>query len=146
MEPTMTAREKFEARLKELGLEVEYATDDHVGTVLPDGTVVVMVHIEGEKDDPYTEIHYPPYEELWKDENFRNACKEEYYTNCDGDYEFIAKLAQWLDLHKDWTKCPLWPVDLYWLPSRFETSWQNFQDDDTAEEIIKNLVAEHSLV
>lgn len=140
----MTAREKFEARLKELGLEEQYnSVGDMVGKVLDDGRVVVLVHYEWERDDPYTELIYPPYEELWKDEKFRQACKREFYINCDGNDEFIAKLAKWLDLHEDWTKCPLLPCDLYWLG--VETSWQNYQDDDTAEEIIKNLVAEHSL-
>lgn len=142
----MTAQEKFEARLKELGLTEAYKkTGDKVGKIMDDGRVVVLIHYEWESGDPYTEINYPSYEDLWKNENFRRACKEEYYTNCDGNYEFVAKLALWLDLHKDWTECPLLPCDLYWLPSGFETSWQNFQDDATAEEIIKNLVAEHSL-
>jgi len=143
----MTAREKFEARLKELGLEVEYDTvGDMVGKVLDDGRIVVLVHYEWERNAPYTEIVYPSYEDLWKDEKFRQACKQEYYVNSDGNYEFIAKLAMWLDLHKDWTKCPLLPCDLYWLPAGFETSWQNYQDDITAEEIIKNLVKEYSAV
>lgn len=133
----MTAREKFEARLKELGLEDQYNTvGDMVGKVLDDGRVVVLIHYEWESGDPYTEITYPSYEELWKDEKFRQACKEEYYTNCDGNDEFIAKLARWLDLHESWTECPLFPCDLYWLPSGFEISWQNFHDDATAEEII----------
>lgn len=142
----MTAQEKFEARLKELGLQAEYdTTGDMVGKVLDDGRIVVLVHYEWERDDPYTEFMYPPFDELWKEENFRKACKEEYYTNCDGNYEFVAKLALWLDLHKDWTKCPLFPCDLYWLPSGFEIYWKNYSDDDTAEEIIKNLVKEHAL-
>lgn len=140
----MTAREKFEARVRELGLEEQYADDGHVGAVLPDGSVVVLVHIEYERDDPYTELHYPSFEELWKDEAFRAACKDEYY-NGDCDDEFIANLARWLDIHKPWTKCPLFPVDLYWLQGGFETSWFNYEDDQTAEEIIKNLVAEHSV-
>lgn len=142
----MTAQEKFEARLRELGLDEQYnKVGDMVGKVLDDGRVVVLVHYEWERNDPYTELVYPSYEELWKNERFRKACKDEFYTNCDGNYEFIAKLAMWLDLHKDWTKCPLLPCDLYWLPGGFETSWQNYQDDATAEEIIKNLVKEHSV-
>ena len=137
----MTAKEKFEARLKELGLEMDYECDGHVGTILPDGSVVVLVHIDYEKDDPYTEFRYPPFDELWKNEEFRKACKEEYYWS-DND-EFVANLARWLDFHKDWNKCPLFPVDLYWLPGGFETSWFNYEDDSTAEEIIANLVKEH---
>ena len=144
----MTAREKFEARLKELGLENVYRIDDHVGATLPDKSLVVLVHIGGEKGDPYTEMHYPPFDELWKNEKFRQACKEEYYNNSDDD-EFVADLARWLDIHKPWNECPLFPVDLYWLTDRdgkgFESSWFNYSDDATAEEVIKNLVAEYSL-
>ena len=142
----MTAREKFEARLKELGLEEQYnSVGDMVGKVLDDGRVVVLVHYECDLDDPYTELIYPPYEELWKDQNFRRTCKREFYINCDGNDEFIANLAKWLDIHEVWTKCPLLPCDLYWLPGGFEISSQNYQDDDTAEEIIKNLVKKHSV-
>ena len=141
----MTAREKFYARLEELGLEKEFGIDMHVGTVLPDGRVIVLVHYEDDDGDPYTEFEYPPYEELWKNEKFREACKKEFYANCDGNDEFIAKLAQWLDLHRSTDKCPLFPVDLYWLPGGFETKWFNYSDDDTAEEIIKKLVEENRL-
>lgn len=143
----MTAREKFFARLKELGLEEQYnEVGDMVGKVLDDGRVVVLVHYEWERDDPYTEFIYPSYEELWKNEKFRKACKEEYYANCCGNDEFIAQLACWLDLHRPFDKCPLFPVDLYWLPCGFETKWFNYEDDATAEESIKNLVKEHSVV
>ena len=143
----MTAQEKFEARLKELGLEADYAKDGHVSKVMDDGSIVVLVHME-EKDDPYTEIHYPPFEDLWKNPVFREACKNEFYVNSDDD-KFIRDLACWLDIHTHWFKCPLFPVDLYWLPGGFESKYFDYEDDpepQTAEEIIKNLVAEHSLV
>lgn len=141
----MTAQEKFEARVAELGLEADYEIDGHIGAVLPDGSIVVLVHLEYEKDDPFTELHYPSYEELWKNPEFRDACKKEFYPNCSGNDEFIAKLACWLDLHRDYDKCPLFPVDLYWLPSGFESSWFNYEDDLSAEEIIKNLVAKNTV-
>ena len=130
----MTAQEKFEARLRELGLEGQYEDDGHVGAVLPDGRVIVLVHIEYEDGDPYSEFEYPPYDELWKNEKFRQACKDEYYEYS-ADDEFIANLARWLDIHGKNDKCPLFPVDLYWLgvPA---TKWFNYEDDLRAEEII----------
>lgn len=146
----MTAQEKFEARLKELGLEVEYeSTRERAGKVLDDGTIVILVHYAWEPGDPYTELRYPPVEELWKDEDFRQACKREYYGQTN-DYEFEAKLAYWLDIHEGLNGCPLFPVDLYWLTSKdgktFESFWTNYEDDvPTAEDIIKNLVKEHSV-
>lgn len=138
----MTAEEKFYARLKELGLEDEFDGENHVGAVLPDGRVIVLVHYDGERGDPYTEIEYPPYDELWKDEKFRQSCKEEFYENSDDD-EFISNLARWLDIHGKKDKCPLFPVDLYWLSAPV-TKWFNYEDDPRAEEVIKNIVAEHA--
>lgn len=138
----MTAQEKFEARVKELGLKADYISDDHIGAVLPDGKVVVLVHIKGESDDPFTEFIYPPYDELWKDEKFRQACKENFYGQTD-NYEFEAKLAYWLDIHK-FDKCPLAPVDLYWVGAK-ALHWFNYEDDQTAEDIIKKLVEENRL-
>lgn len=141
----MTAQEKFEARLKELGLEVEYAIDNHVGKVMDDGSIVVLVHIEDEPGDGYSEFRYKPYEELWKDPQFREKIKKEFYVNSDDD-EFIRKLACWLDIHTHWFECPLFPVDLYW--AGIDCEYFDYEDDpepQTAEEIIKNLVAEHSL-
>ena len=144
----MTAQEKFYARLEELGLAEQYnKVRDMVGKVLDDGRVVVLIHYECDSGDPYTEIHYPSFEDLWKNPVFRKACKNEFYVNSDDD-EFIRKLACWLDIHTHGFECPLFPVDLYWLPG-FESKLIDYKDDPepkTAEEIIKNLVAEHSLV
>ena len=146
----MTAQEKFDARLKEVGLDVEYeSTGDRAGKVLDDGTIVILVHYAWEPHDPYSEFRYPPFEELWKDEDFRQACKKEYYGQTN-DYKFEAQLAYWLDIHDGLNGCPLFPVDLYWLTSKdgktFESFWTNYEDDvPTAEDIIKNLVKEHSV-
>lgn len=121
----MTAREKFEARLKELGLESEYAKDGHVGKVMDDGSIVVLVHIENEPGDGYTEFRYRPYEELWKDPQFREKIKNEFYES--DDDHFVAELAYWLDIHKNGAKCPLFPVDLYW--AGIECEYFDYEDD-----------------
>lgn len=142
MELIMTAREKFYARLKELGLDSQYGGDDHVGTVLPDGRVVVLVHIQSDPTDDYSEFIYPPFEELWKDEEFRKKCKENFYES--DDDHFVAELAYWLDIHKGGCKCPLYPVDLYW--TGVECNWFNYGDDLTAEEIIQELVRQNRVV
>lgn len=139
----MTAQEKFEARLRELGLWKNYGMDDHVGTVLPDGRIIVLVHIQTDPRDPYTEIEYPPFEELWKDEEFHKKCKEHWYKESE-DWEFIGKLAYWLDIHDKFAECPLFPLDLYWMGAK--SKWFNYEDDDTAEDIIINLVAKYSVV
>ena len=136
----MTAQEKFEARLKELGLWKDYGVDDHVGTVLPDGRIIVLVHIQSDPDDKYTEYRYPPFEELWKNPEFRERCKQNFYES--DDDHFVAELAYWLDIHKKGTKCPLAPVDLYWAEAP-EAMWFDYGDDLTAEEIIHELVRQN---
>lgn len=140
----MTAREKFEARLKELGLDGEYGPDDHVGKFLEDGSIVVLVHIQSDPTDGYTEFRYPPFEEMWKDSRFREECKENFYDS--DDDHFVAELAYWLDIHKNGAKCPLTPVDAYWAGAP-ETEWFNYEDDpsgimDTSNSHNKSLVAQ----
>lgn len=139
----MTAREKFYARVKELGLYGQYGPDDHVGTFLPDGRIVVLVHIQSDPTDGYSEFIFPPFEEMWKDPEWRQSCKENFYDS--DDDHFVAELAYWLDIHKNGAKCPLHPVDAYW--SGFDSAmWFDYQDDKTAEEIIQDLVRQNSTV
>ena len=123
----MTAREKFEARLKELGLDSQYGPDDHVGCFLEDGSIVVLVHVQSDPTDGYSEFHYPPFEEMWKDARFREECKQNFYDS--DDDHFVAELAYWLDIHKNGAKCPLTPVDAYWAGAP-ETEWFNYEDDE----------------
>ena len=122
----MTAREKFIARLKELGLDGVWPTEDHVGKVMDDGSIVVLIHVETDPADTYTEIHYPPFEEVWKSEVSKRRLKEEFY--CSDDDHFVAELAYWLDIHMNGAKCPLFPVDLYWAGID-EVSAFDYEDD-----------------
>lgn len=137
----MTAREKFEARLKELGLYDEWVTcKDKVGKVMDDGSIVILIHYE-EDGDPYNEIHYPSFEELWKDEGFRNNCKQDFY--CHEDDHFVAKLAYWLDIHTNGAECPLFPVDVYFTASGLETEVIEFKDDTAPDpERLTNIIRE----
>lgn len=123
----MTAREKFEARLKELGLDGEYGRDDHVGKFLEDGSIVVLVHIQSDPSDGYSEFHYPPFEEMWKNPRWREGCKHNFYDS--DDDHFVAELAYWLDIHKNGAVCPLAPVDAYWVGD-FDSEWFNYEDDE----------------
>lgn len=137
----MTAREKFEARLKELGLYDEWVTcKDKVGKVMEDGSIVILIHYE-EEGDPYNEIHYPSFEELWKNEGFRNNCKQDFY--CHEDDHFVAKLAYWLDIHTNGAECPLFPVDVYFTASGLETEVIEFKDDTAPDpERLTNIIRE----
>jgi len=131
----MTARDKFFARLKELGLADEYdkVGGGPVGKVMEDDSIVVLVHYECENDG-YDELHYPPFEELWKNEGFRKACKEDFYDS--DDDKFVAQLAYWLDIHRNGAKCPLYPADVYFVASGLETEAITFKDDEKTELLI----------
>ena len=126
----MTAREKFIARLKELGLYGVWPTEDHVGKVMEDGSIVVLIHVETDPHDTYTEIHYPPFEEVWKNEVSKRRLKQEFYYS--DDDHFVAELAYWLDIHNNGAKCPLSPVDLYWAGID-EVSAFDYEDDPEIE-------------
>lgn len=121
----MTAKEKFEARLQEVGLlqEWEHGGDTRVATFDEDQNIIVFVH-ESE-EDKYSEIHYPPYSELREDAEFRKDCWDEF---CDHDSaEFVSDLAMWLTKKTD--KCPLFAVDVYFPGFGLRTDYHDFEDD-----------------
>lgn len=124
----MTAREKFIARLKELGLYDDWRTGDKAGKIMDDGSIVVLVHYEWDPSDSYDEFHFPPFDEMWNNEDFRKECADSYLEHTDD--KFVADLARWLEYgpgcHYD---CPLWPVDAYFPGSGLETEVITFRDD-----------------
>lgn len=122
----MTAREKFIARLKELGLYEEWRSiGDFAGKVIKDGVVLVFCHYEHDPKDNYTESRYPSYDELRDIEAFRKECEDRFYEN--DDDKFVAALARWLHYEKD--ECPLYPVDLYWSELDLGEEVITFEDD-----------------
>lgn len=121
----MTAREKFEARLKELWLlnEWEVSSDTRIAMFDEDQSIILFVHESD--DDKYSEIHFPPYAELRENEEFRKECWNEF---CDhDDANFVSDLALWLTKKTD--KCPLFPVDVYFPGFGSRTYYHNFEDD-----------------
>lgn len=134
----MTAREKFIARLKELGLYDEWnATGGMAAKFMDDKSIVIMVHYEWEPDDPYHELHYPPLDELRGNEQFVNECRSNFFEH--NDDKFVADLARWLEYGPGCRyECPLYPRDAYLPASGLETEVIEFKDDetDTAREAI----------
>lgn len=127
----MTAKEKFEARLQELELMVEWIKQGECGKVAlerEDG-IILMVHENNE--DKFTEEHFPTFSELRKNPKFVEECKEEWYANCDDD-KFVRNLACWLDGYSD--ECPLFPVDVYFPGNQMMTEWKDFEDDEDEDE------------
>lgn len=141
----MTAREKFEARLKELGLYDDYMkVDDMVGKVMEDGSIVILSHYGHDPQDPYYETHYPSFDELWENEDFRENCADDFFYS--DDDKFVAQLARWLQygpgINKQ--KCPLFPVDVYFIADDLKTGSIKFEDDPVAPdpERLTNIIRE----
>lgn len=127
----MTAKQKFEARLQELGLMEEWKKQGEYGkvAVAREDEIVILIH-EGD-DDKFSEERFPTFNELKKNPKFVKECKNEWFGETDDD-KFEAELARWLDGYSD--KCPLFPVDVYFPGNEMMTGCKDFEDDPIADE------------
>ena len=127
----MTAKEKFEARLKGLGLYEEWVKQGECGKVAVEREDGIILLVHENDEDKFTEEHFPTFSELRKNPKFVKECKEEWYANCDDD-KFVCNLACWLDGYSD--ECPLFPVDVYFPGNEMMTEWKDFEDDEDEDE------------
>lgn len=127
----MTAKQKFEARLKELGLYEEWTEQGECGKVAVEREDGIILLVHENNEDKFTEEHFPTFSELRKNPKFVKECKEEWYANCYDD-KFVCNLACWLDGYSD--ECPLSPVDVYFPGNEMMTEWKDFEDDENDEE------------
>lgn len=127
----MTAKEKFEARLKGLGLYEEWVKQGECGKVAVEREDGIILLVHENDEDKFTEEHFPTFSELRKNPKFVKECKEEWYANCDDD-KFVCNLACWLDGYSD--ECPLFPVDVYFPGNEMMTEWKDFDDDEDEDE------------
>ena len=127
----MTAKQKFEARLKELGLYEEWKKQGECGKVAVEREDGIILLVHENDEDKFTEEHFPTFSELRKNPKFVEECKEEWYTDWDDD-RFVRNLACWLDGYSD--ECPLFPVDVYFPGNQMMTEWKDFEDDEDEDE------------
>lgn len=127
----MTAKEKFEARLKELGLYEEWVKQGECGKVAVEREDGIILLVHENDEDKFTEEHFPTFSELRKNPKFVEECKKEWYANWDDD-KFVRNLACWLDGYSD--ECPLFPVDVYFPGNEMMTEWKDFDDDEDEDE------------
>lgn len=121
----MNAREKFEARLQELGLYDEWCQQGSCGRIAKeteDGIIILCN--EGECDKVFSETYFPPISEMEQDEAFRlNALN----VFCDhDDKDFVYRLCMWV-AKPSTNVCPLYPVDVYFCWENAKTIF--FKDD-----------------
>lgn len=127
----MTAKEKFEARLKELGLYEEWVKQGKCGKVAVEREDGIILLVHENDEDKFTEERFPTFSELRKNPKFVEECKKEWYADWDDD-KFVRNLACWLDGYSD--ECPLFPVDVYFPGNQMMTEWKDFEDDENDEE------------
>lgn len=124
----MKAYEKFENRLRELGLYEEWCKQGSCGRIGVETAenIIILIH-EGD-DDAYTECTFPTMRELSKSDEFRiRALKEFLY--CD-DEDFRKQLCLWVADERN--KCPLFPVDVYFCYDGY--TFVDFEDDEEEPE------------
>lgn len=125
----LTAEEKFDARLKELGIYEDWCQQGCVGRVGVETSEGIKILVHEDEDDRFTEFTYPPMREMEKKDQFRIKALEEFYPAMSDDKEFMSKLVRWVVNPAN--KNPLFPVDVYFLWSDY--AWQDFVDDKPAE-------------
>lgn len=128
----MTAEQKFESRIKELGIWERWCINQQCGRIgaWTDSNTIVLVHEY--EDDDYTEFRFPPLSELAKDEEFRKKALKEFVEA--GDEKFIRDLVWWY-LDKKY-ECPLYPEDVYAIEGA--CTWENFKDDEDVMDCTNN--------
>jgi hypothetical protein len=121
----MKGYEKFEDRLREVGLWDEWCKQGQCGRVGAETSTGISIFVHEDEKDAYTEFKYPPMEILEESEEFREKALKE-FRSCD-DYEFIGKLYVWAKDYRS-NYSPLLPVDIYFIATPFDSV--NFKDDD----------------
>lgn len=138
----MTARQKFEARLQELGLMEEWKKQGECGKVAVEREDGIILLVHENDEDKFTEEHFPTFSELRKNPKFVEECKGEWYADGDDD-KFVRNLACWLDGYSD--ECPLFPVDVYFPGNEMMTEWKDFEDDeDDGDEEYQHSIANNA--
>lgn len=121
----LTAEEKFDARLKELGIYEDWCQQGCVGRVGVETSEGIKILVHEDEDDRFTEFTYPPMSEMEKDDQFRIKVLREFYPAMCDDSDFRDKLVRWVMNPNN--VCPLFPVDVYFPWDKAE--WQDFEDD-----------------
>lgn len=119
----MTAEQKFDARIKELGIWDRWCSIGQLGRIgaETENNIIVLVHESD--DDAYSEFTFPTIKTMQVDEEFRDRALAEFVDA--GDEKFIRELVWW------WidptNKCPLYPEDVYFIWA--EHTCKDFEDD-----------------
>lgn len=118
----MNAKEKFENRLRELGLYDEWLQIGALGKVGTETEENVIIFVHEDDEDKYSECTFPPMWKMSEDDGFRRMALREFVDA--GDEKFIRALVRWFFDPK--APCPLFPVDVYFL---WDFDYKDFEDD-----------------
>ena len=122
-----TAYEKFEARLMELGLWEDWCEQGCMGRVGAETENGISILVHEDEHDKYTEFTYPPMSKMQEDDDFRLKALAEFYPAMpSSEDKFLKELVYWV-IGPNVNKCPLFPVDVYFIWDKAE--WSDFEDD-----------------
>lgn len=128
--------EKFESRLKEVGLYDEWCNIGKVGRVGIETEAGISIFVHECDDDAYSEFTFPPMKEMSADEDFRRRALSEFSDA--GDEQFIRNLVRWYINSR--AECPLYPIDVYFLwPNQ---TYVDFEDDIDHQTCVKDETTE----
>lgn len=108
----MTAKEKFEARVDELGLDWNSINNGGFDGVETDKEIIVLVHYD-HNDRFYSEYHYSRFDSMTRgqiDTLTAHFASEYNWEDGGTNREFVTKLALWC---AGAGSCPLFPCDVY---------------------------------
>lgn len=115
----MTAKEKFERRLKELGLYNEWTGFGRL-SIENDNGIITMIHLD-DKDD-YSEIHFDTLNELRSNKEFYDKAIKELVGS---PVVELYKFTRWI---VNGFQCPFGPNDIYFFAPMKQII--NFKDDE----------------
>lgn len=135
-----SASEKFEARLKELGLWEEWCKQGKCGRVATttDFGIIILCN-EGANDNIYTESWFPPMDTMQKDDAFRLNALAEFCGHHDN--LFVYDLCLWVARPNE-HKCPLFPADVYFIWDKPEVIF--FKDDEEPAPVAEYVFAKET--
>ena len=122
-----TAEDKFNARLKELGLLDEWESVGCIGRVGTENNEGIFIMVHEDSKDKYSEFKFPSMSEMSESDDFRMRALAEFHDHPDND--FIRKLVDWV-VCPSRKECPLFPLDVYFLWDDAQVT--DFEDDENA--------------
>ena len=132
----MSAIDKFDARLEELGIYHDWRIVGGIGRIGVETKEGISIFVHEGHDDEYSEFKYPPMSEMQKNDDFRYRALAEFYDIIDD----LKALVEWVI--SPTFPCPLAPVDVYFIWNDYKVI--NFEDDEEPASVAEYIFAKET--